>query len=730
MQTRRFRKAFEFPTKEALETYLKEHPDADKSLHSVKETKEEKAPTEPEAKKPFKKPEEGKTESEPREPVKTERKVPKVDFGKNNYGEATSKAFKQNMANNLGFFDSGKEERKNTSKDKVSKDNVDDFNKSMRDTVGSVVQKYGEHLLSKHTAQRIADHVTNMGAAIKEAVSDGSMSDVSQEDLDEYIREDIKRVLHQDVETKRRSLGDHGIRHVLANAHNSFQMLDQLQKAGKKVTGKDKLMALSIQANHDIGYTVGEAAQFAIKGKAHSADTGKVLKDERDRYDKIWGKDGADQFVRIAETHGESGIDWDNEAVASSVRLADNLSLFGQDKVQDLFIRSPKAMKMACKLRLALNTGDQDSVKNVVNNLREHIDAFDTSEHDKEMMHKAVDEMTNNPKSLDFVVTDVLSRFSGRLTGFDFDKERGTMNVRMKYTPEAQVLDSMFGDKESAKQFKKFQEDMLKGELTTEEEKKTGVPEGKKLVKQKRGEIVFGKDKPSVKLSIEGFDTEPLDAATNDAMKEFAEKTVRPQLMKAAGMTSEPPPEVDVKSVMDYLQKMKSKLEPDEWEALMKRVKEAGSNGKELAKIFLGMPLTKGEKAYLSAKEASSRRASVMTVEEAIKAVQDALAHVSKEARGMSYSVSRDTATVSWLGAVATISFRQHGNGVVSKVSVKDGLYTPMAFENEMTEAFGHVLFKRPGQLADAVDTALWHRHYELAEKVRLGNVPNGVIVF
>lgn len=33
----------EFPTKDALDKYLKEHPDADKSKHSVKETKDPEA---------------------------------------------------------------------------------------------------------------------------------------------------------------------------------------------------------------------------------------------------------------------------------------------------------------------------------------------------------------------------------------------------------------------------------------------------------------------------------------------------------------------------------------------------------------------------------------------------------------------------------------------------------------------------------------------------------------
>ena len=36
----------EFGTQEALDEYLKEHPDADKSKHSVKEKKEKKDPTE------------------------------------------------------------------------------------------------------------------------------------------------------------------------------------------------------------------------------------------------------------------------------------------------------------------------------------------------------------------------------------------------------------------------------------------------------------------------------------------------------------------------------------------------------------------------------------------------------------------------------------------------------------------------------------------------------------
>ena len=559
----------EFPTEETLELYLEQHPKADKKKHWIKKVEET---TEEE------KPEEEKLKKSPKE-------KPKNDYSQENVG---IKQFRGNMNNNLEFVArSDIEETKNTSTDPISKDNVDQFTESMVNNVSSVMKKYGTDLLSPETNKRLASQVANTFETVQEAVKDGSLGDVSQADLDEYLREDMKRLIHQEIETKQRSLGDHGIRHVVSNASNTYDMLSKLKDSGVKITGRDMLMALSIQSNHDIGYTVGDSGADAAKGGAHKDNTRKVLDEEKDRYQKIFGDD-SDKFIEIAHHHDSPEIDWKNEPVASSVRLADNLSLFGQDKVQDLFIRSPKAMKMAGKLRLAIEAKKPEAIQSIVDNLHSHIDQFeDASETDKKLLHGSIDEMTKTDFGLNFTVKDILARYSGRLKGFSYDAENDEMDVEMAYVPESEMLDELFGDELSAKKFNSFAEDMG-----------ADSPIGKK------SEINFGGKGGKVKVNINGIDEEPENQKTSEAFSEIVEKTARSQLNHAAFLISPPPEESDMDSASKYLQSQKDRFSDSEW----KNIEEALGSGKkpeEIASVIRSFPVTEKELAYLMEKEAS-----------------------------------------------------------------------------------------------------------------------------
>jgi hypothetical protein len=480
-------------------------------------------------------------------------------------------------------------EEKNKEKSKVSKANIKDFIKQTKGTTGSVLKRY-DKILSKHTNKMVNNHVDDVLNSIQEGLNDGSFEGVSQTDLDEYIREDLKRMLHQEAETKRRSLGDHGIRHATANARNSLSMLDQLQKSGVKVTGKDKFMALSIQANHDIGYTLGKAATEARSGNEHKDNSAVVVGAEEDRYNHIFGEGSAAKFKEIVRTHDEPKLDWENDPLASSVRLADNLALFGQDKVQDLFIKSPKAMKLACKLRMAVDAKDEGLQKEITSQLHDHLDSDnDIVDSDKELLHKSIDETS---KMMDYTTKDILSRYSGRLKGFAFDKNKNTMNVDMKYSPEGHTVDMLFGDAVSANKFKGFAKDMGGG----------------KAIEGTKGSTIFGEQgKSRVQLNIDGIDDEPIDSATNEGMKDFITNTARASFQQASKIIQESGSDTKagIEEIKKKLEIEKKKFTDEEWKQLWEVIDGEATNPEAIIKKLGAWPLLASEKKWLMNKEAS-----------------------------------------------------------------------------------------------------------------------------
>lgn len=523
------------------------------------------------------------------------------DYSRESFDKDPAGTLKKNMANNLARYDSGKDETKNTSTESVTKDNVGSFVESAKKNGRSVIEKYSKAMssVSKPMAERFVDEISD---TVKEAVEDGSMENVSQADLDEFIREEMKRMVHQEVETRRRSLGDHGIRHAAENAHNTLNMLDELAKAGEPITGKQKLMGMSIQANHDQGYTVGEQATSFSKEHGGHQENSKILAEkEAARYETIFGADDTKKMAEIIGTHDNPEMDWKKEPLASAVRLADNTALFGKEKVQDLFIRSPEAMNQACKLRLAVesepdNKELQDSIKK---QMHETIDKGDFDDTDKELLHAQIHEM-----SADFTTMDILSRFSGKVEGFSYDKDSGSMNVDMAYSPEGQTVDMLFGDKIATRQFKKFMGDMGCGS-SEKAEKGVGCPGGN----------------PTFKLNMKGFDENPIDTATTESMKDFVKNTARTELNQARSSLIAPPtPEkASFENARKALEAAKNKFTSDEWK-IVEETLASGDPAKAVEKLSR-WPLLESERSYMGKTTASMRRKAMSLQKAMIAAV-------------------------------------------------------------------------------------------------------------
>jgi len=502
--------------------------------------------------------------------------------GMNDYSKVDVETLKANMARNLGFYDSGSEEKANSDASPVTKENAKQVADSIRENAKSVLEKYSKAMSSVSRPMAEA-YVDDMASAVEEAARDGSLGDVSQADVDALVREDVRRMLHQEVETRRRSLGDHGIRHATTNAANTEAMLGELQKAGLPVTGKDKLMAMTIQANHDVGYTVGDPAT-GFKG-SHKDNSEELFNQERGRFDKVFGADSMDDMAKIIKTHDANDVDWDKDPVGSAVRLSDSTALFGQEKVQELFVRQPRTMELACKLRLAAEAdpGNDQLIESIKKQMHQAVEDGDFDEVDKKLLNDQVSEMGEKGFSAS---KDILSRFSGRIDDFSFDKDRKVMTVGMRYSPEGQTVDMLFGDKLAAKKFNSFIEDMG----------------GKPVEGQARGEMEFESNgKPAFRLEMRGFDDDPAETAHTEAMKGFVEKTARAGFNSAKRSIIPPPGMVedDVDKAFEYVKKERGKFNDAEWASMEKLFKDGRGNPASIVEALGKWPLLESEKAYL-----------------------------------------------------------------------------------------------------------------------------------
>ena len=203
--------------------------------------------------------------------------------------------------------------------------------------------------------------------------------------------------------------------------------------------------------------------------------------------------------------------------------------------------------------------------------LHKVVDSEKYDDNDKELLHAQIDEMTEDGFS---TTIDILSRYSGRIQGMKFDPKSKVMSVNMKYSPEGQVTDSLFGDKVAGRQFKKFVED-LKGEP----------------IQGKQGQTSLGKP-PSVQLNIEGSEEDTETTAITEAMKKFSKETVRLTFNRARAAQN-------ADEALAALEKDKDKFSDEEWNKVETMFKGTQGDMDAVRRGLRGFPLLASETAYL-----------------------------------------------------------------------------------------------------------------------------------
>jgi hypothetical protein len=543
-----------------------------------------------------------KTLEEPTKP-KTQRHQDLEKSTGNNYTDVNLKTLQGNIDNNLKKYDNDKIQTKTiSSKDPLTSKNWLQHKTAINDNAKTVIKKYAK-AMSPDSQRILSDEVDRITSHIEKGLNDGSLK-TSPDKIDSLIQENMKLMIHQEVETKRRMLGDHGIRHIISNSKNTNTMLDELEKGGIKVSGAERLASSFAQMNHDIGYTLGAAATNVMSPPSvHKEQSDKIFNENRSRYEEVLGKDLTDKTHNWISTHDDINFDWKNDPVASSIRFADTMSLFGEDKLPEMFLKSGKTTKILTKMKIASQMGYD--LKPYKEELRKSIDTLEGDDIQKEELKNSVDEISA------YGVDDFLSRYSGKLKGFKYNKGTGAMEADISQSPEHELIQSMFSV--GQKKFKSLDGDLSK-------RSKPEFVNGDRNSKMYKNEDGF----PVVQINMTGKDKDPINQITNDELKSFYSKSIRHHVNKIKNDLSIPPKldhtnaKKSIKDVADKLEEPHKKLMNRIGDVYLKSVKDSKLDQipeenwddkqkirmKRLNNLFNRFPLTKSEQEWMQSKVA------------------------------------------------------------------------------------------------------------------------------
>ena len=389
----------EFPTGEALQKYLEEHPKADKRRHWVTDEKENK------------KVEEGSKSN------------PEIGYVRK-WGKARASKLESMRT---GSFTptpiSGTLGAKSV--------------KGIQKNAKKLLRTYSAHLPGDDV-DNMRDFIDDLGDTLDSALSSGDFKGVKASAMDKIMHDAIEDLVFQTHESYKRQLGDHGIRHIVGNIKTQNQVYDALDKAGKKISAADRLKAMLIMVNHDLGYTAAPAATDLKYTGKHKEYGSKIFKSERgDNYQDLFG-DGLDEFVHLIETHDSDEIDWDKDPVGSGIRVADNLSLYAKDKLPGLFRLVPDGLDVLEELGRAATAKppDDDEVERIKKSLKEKVQNTGLSSALKDALLNAAQEVSR------FTPRFTLGMLGGHVGSINF--KDGSLVVKVKKDAYDTQLQKLF----------------------------------------------------------------------------------------------------------------------------------------------------------------------------------------------------------------------------------------------------------------------------------------------
>ncbi|MBU1992841.1 hypothetical protein KKG51_04055, partial [Patescibacteria group bacterium] len=320
-------------------------------------------------------------------------------------------------------------------------------------------------LLKKHASQ-LMEHIdsrshplsTDQKILIQKLTNDlvdtAAQTEMSVDQATQLVEDTVEKLIYQTVETTKRQLGDHGIRHISGNIKVADQLMQKLESAGHKFTKQDKLLMMVTHINHDMGYTVG-LGRFGFDGtKLHDLTGEMIIDNQRESFEGILSPERFAQMQRLIRDHDGTEMIFDSEntmdTLGSVVRISDNMALFANEKLPEVFARDMQALKILGLIQLARDS-KIDERSTIVQELKENLRGIiinkrregEISRAEEINLTKAVDEIFHSSGKFTLGMTG--GRYGGDLFQVGIGEDGKTIiDIRLEKSESQKTLSETF----------------------------------------------------------------------------------------------------------------------------------------------------------------------------------------------------------------------------------------------------------------------------------------------
>ena len=301
--------------------------------------------------------------------------------------------------------------------------------------LGLIEDKYAS------TIQKYSVRYTNL---IEAAQDKGKIpKSLDAKSVDNILTDIVNKMVYQHIESQKRVLGDHGVRHIIeGNIVEAENIIKQYNRTNpdNPMDELDQLKMLTIHFNHDMGYTVEVARGGFNSTKSHPMFSQHLFEQSSDIYGGLFKQDDLDEMGHIIRTHDTDLVDFVNAPLASTIRLSDNLGLFADSKLPAVLYDYEPNIAIFHKIHLAAQHGISTKAlkQDIIFNIQHNMDNLSP-----DVKRCLIREFENMPDKILSKQPDFqLGMFAGKLEGYRM--EGSSMVVSLRKSDIHAQIQSMF----------------------------------------------------------------------------------------------------------------------------------------------------------------------------------------------------------------------------------------------------------------------------------------------
>ena len=191
-----------------------------------------------------------------------------------------------------------------------------------------------DDLLAPDTYALLIGFIDESEVLIRLSMQQRVLQGIEGPTLFELMNDLVQKLIYQELISRRRAMGDRGLRRICANIHLADALYAPLIKK-RQASLRQRLLTRIIQVHQDLGHTAYAARLSFRGGKLHRAYGARIFTDEMNRYRPLLTHEELNLARAAVATHADPALPFSETLGRAVVRRVEHLDPFAPYRLQN-----------------------------------------------------------------------------------------------------------------------------------------------------------------------------------------------------------------------------------------------------------------------------------------------------------------------------------------------------------------------------------------------------------